>query len=377
MSVVPTRPTRLLATLHHSARRAVVASASGAGSAICSRVSGISSEERGGRRADFCGAAHAERTGGAAGRDQRAGRAGRRPVDELAVPELEHHAATRCRLSSASAPARVTVEQALERVGPEVAARQRAGVEQDVARPRRAGRRAATTTAARRSPASGGRGCRRAASRACASRRIHFFSEPRDLQPGRDARGELHQLVVEERRARLERVGHGGDVDLRQQVAGQVGRDVDVEHLVDDVRRPTSPPRRRRSRRGAARLGVRREVGLVERVAQRQVEQLLVARRSAPAASSASVAASRRARLRGLAMWPPLGQPRGPARRRRGARARQPVQPAGQRVGDVARVAAERLVAAVAVERDGDVAPGRARRGRSSGSPVASANGSP
>ena len=54
-------------------------------------------------------------------------------------------------------------------------------VEQDLARPALQVARAASSTAAPRSPASGGRGCRRAASARSASRRIHFFSPPRTL----------------------------------------------------------------------------------------------------------------------------------------------------------------------------------------------------
>ena len=57
---------------------------------------------------------------------------------------------------------------------------------------------------------------RRAARPRSASRRIHFFSHPRHLQLGGDRGRELHQLVVEERRARLERVRHRRDVHLRR-----------------------------------------------------------------------------------------------------------------------------------------------------------------
>ncbi len=75
-----------------------------------------------------------------------------------------------------------------------------------------------------------GRGSSSGSQPRSASRRIHFFSRAADLQLGGNRRGELHQLVVEERRAGLERVGHRRDVDLRDQVVGEVGRDVDLEH---------------------------------------------------------------------------------------------------------------------------------------------------
>ena len=45
-----------------------------------------------------------------------------------------------------------------------------------------------------------------------------------ELVAGGQRRGELHELVVEQRRAPLQRVRHGGDVDLRQQIVGKVGR---------------------------------------------------------------------------------------------------------------------------------------------------------
>ena len=57
-----------------------------------------------------------------------------------------------------------------------------------------------------------------------------------------------------------------------------------------------------------------------------------------------------------------------PAAPRSGAR--DAIEPGRERVRDVARVAAERLVAAVAVQRHRHVPPGHLQRGRSSGSPT-------
>ena len=50
---------------------------------------------------------------------------------------------------------------------------------------------------------------------------------PLQLQRVGQREAELEHLVVEQRRAQLERVGHRGDVGLQQQVAGQVGGDVE------------------------------------------------------------------------------------------------------------------------------------------------------
>ena len=58
---------------------------------------------------------------------------------------------------------------------------------------------------------------------------------PAELELRGDRRGELHDLVVEQRRPRLQAVGHGRDVDLREEVAGQVGAHVDLEQDVEDV----------------------------------------------------------------------------------------------------------------------------------------------
>ena len=49
------------------------------------------------------------------------------------------------------------------------------------------------------------------------------------LQRRRHGRGELEQLVIEQRLARLERHRHAHPIDLGQDVVDEVGLDVDVE----------------------------------------------------------------------------------------------------------------------------------------------------
>ena len=61
---------------------------------------------------------------------------------------------------------------------------------------------------------------------ATAWRSTRFVCETAQLERDRQPAGELDQAMVEERRAPLERRRHGGAVELRQQIVGQVaGRD--------------------------------------------------------------------------------------------------------------------------------------------------------
>ena len=155
---------------------------------------------------------------------------------------------------------------------------------------------------------------------------------------------ELDDLVVEERRAQLERVRHRRDVRLQQQVAGQVRREVE------------QPAGRRSPCAG----GSKRTCGRVPRIEP----QLPAASSSGKTSISRRVAlaARRRRRRRGTVR-------RGRARarlapRRTGAAARRGCGPRARRAGHalgerrarVALVAGERLVAAVAGERDRHVA---------------------
>jgi len=54
-----------------------------------------------------------------------------------------------------------------------------------------------------------------------------------DLQLRRQRGGELHQPVIEQRRAGLQPVGHRGHVHLHEQVARQVGAHVHLEHALE------------------------------------------------------------------------------------------------------------------------------------------------
>ena len=55
-----------------------------------------------------------------------------------------------------------------------------------------------------------------------------------DLETCRQRRGELHELVVEEWRAALERARHRGDIDLGEEVIRQIGRGVRIEQTVQE-----------------------------------------------------------------------------------------------------------------------------------------------
>ena len=160
-----------------------------------------------------------------------------------------------------------------------------------------------------------------------------------DLVLRRDRGRELHHLVVQEGRARLERVGHGGDVDLRDEVVDEVGPGVDLEHPVDHGRRRRPPPSGRRSRRRRRPRRSPPRSRAVERAALGAVEPRDVARRSAARRVERHARrARRRTRLRTLDTSPPSGSPaaeRPPAARRSGAGRRS--RRAGDRVGHVAR----------------------------------------
>ena len=60
--------------------------------------------------------------------------------------------------------------------------------------------------------------------------------EPAELHRARHGRGERHQLLVDERTSHLQRVRHRSDVDLCENVVGEVGLNVEVEEAVDRVR---------------------------------------------------------------------------------------------------------------------------------------------
>ncbi len=59
--------------------------------------------------------------------------------------------------------------------------------------------------------------------------RMYLVDGAVQLQPDRQARGELHELVVEHRRPPLEAVRHRRDVHLHQQAVGEVVADIHVQ----------------------------------------------------------------------------------------------------------------------------------------------------
>ena len=142
--------------------------------------------------------------------------------------------------------------------------------------------------------------------------------------------------MVEERRARLERVGHRRDVHLHQQIAGQVGLDVDVEHAgrrgrvavdsrhgarSDGPRRAEPADAWRRTRASSARAA--------------RVEGARSTSRSGRRARIASAVASRRsAAARAVGPRPLAGERRASTASHAAQRPRQPVEPARH---DVAR----------------------------------------
>ena len=170
-------------------------------------------------------------------------------------------------------------------------------------------------------------------------------SAARDLQRVRQRDAELEHLVVEERRAQLERVRHRRDVGLQQQVAGEVGADVEPLQPGDArSRRAERAPTRRRARARTSAPTARR--------AARRERPPSAARSARPAGSGrdleeAAGAVGARARL------PPGGRQQ--AQRRGAARRQRHRDAPGEPVRGVPLVPGERLVAAVARERDGDV----------------------
>ena len=164
------------------------------------------------------------------------GGSGAGPVDELPMPELEHEQRPD-RLRAVLDALDVPVQETLDRLGPEVAAPACDGIEQGVVG--ELAQLAAQPFGDRHAgiPAWARRGSRRGSSRAAPRRRPTFFSHSVHLEAraGSDGR-ELHELVVEQRGAGLERVSHRGDVHLHQQVVREVRAHVHLEHPVERIR---------------------------------------------------------------------------------------------------------------------------------------------
>ncbi|MEZ5121313.1 MAG: hypothetical protein R2736_07030 [Solirubrobacterales bacterium] len=179
---------------------------------------------------------------------------------------------------------------------------------------------------------------------------------PAHLQLRRDGRRQRHEVGVQQRRPGLEAVRHGGDVDLGDEVVGQMRAAVDVEHAADDVGRPRLVPAiddDALGRTGARQLAV--QVGRIQRPALGGVHALDVVR-----VAGGRVEVDRAAQPLGSSLHAgPAPGRRKPAQRgahRASQRRGHPVEPGRQRVGRKPRVPTEALVAAVAGERDGDLA---------------------
>ena len=183
---------------------------------------------------------------------------------------------------------------------------------------------------------------------------------PRDLHRGRDGQARLDEPVVAERRPQLERVRHAHPVRHDEEVVGQVGREVDAEGPVQRVAVAV----------GLERAPLRRVHGGRQQRAERgrrEPRQLLVAEEARPAQVALG---QRRLGPRGEAAHPAAQVPAGARlanqglreRARRAARrAREPRVELGDADAQVARVAAEGLVAADA--REGDLHESRRRLG--------------
>ena len=269
------------------------------------RHSGLAPTARGGLAAS----APRRRTRGARARTSAASRSLRVVLGAVAVAVAA--ALDRGRGGSSRAPAARSVEQHVARIAAQLAAEP---VASGSWKPRLGASRISSGTQPR-----------------SASRRPTFFSPPRSFSSARQRGGELHQLVVEQRRAGLERVRHRRDVDLGQQVvrAGRSGR-----------RRRASGRRARRRRARVHGVADRRarpadaptlaaNSSRVELVALQPVEASTCSARSAAGASSAQ--RSRRGGASGCARCRAARWRRGAPRRAREQppqRAREAVEPA-------------------------------------------------
>ena len=164
-----------------------------------------------------------------------------------ALPQLEHHERPEA-VAVVGAARRMLVEQPFDGRGAEPAARARRLAEQEVARERAQlaaeprGERNAEAALAAAGDARREIVCERAAQRDLA-----FAAAPLQVVGQREA--ELDDAMVEQRRAQLERVRHRRDVRLRQEVAGQVGLDVEALEPCDAVRHAAAQQEARREKR--------------------------------------------------------------------------------------------------------------------------------
>ena len=178
----------------------------------------------------------------------------------------------------------------------------------------------------------------------------HLRAAAVELPGGRKRRDELDELVVEQRRADLQRVRHAHPVDLDQDVVAEVRGDVDVEDSIDGVGRLGAPERTAKRREGIELLRLRPQPRAVEprlepRHLRREIELSrapVLGRQADVEEDVASLRADRQPRRR-------------PGDGATGAGAEDPSDPMLERLHPVPAVAREQLVTAVARQRDGNV----------------------
>ena len=158
-----------------------------------------------------------------------------RAVDELPEPELEHHELPEP-VTMVGAAAAVLVPEPRRLRALEDAAIAEPAVEQQLGVIGASGPRSHSPIGASkpRLPRSRiARGTRRSRTRRSRYLLRPFFSFSDDRHP----RGELEQLVIEQRLARLERDRHAHPIDLGQDVVDHVGARVDVERAIHRIER--------------------------------------------------------------------------------------------------------------------------------------------
>ena len=149
-------------------------------------------------------------------------------LDVAPLPELEHEQAPEPVRRGRARPLVCSSSRRLTASGRSCPRPRARVVEEEIARRARAARRAATARSGRRSRPCGGSAipAGRSAANARAQRDLPA-SRPSRLSSSGSARPSSSDAPVEERRAQLERVRHRGDVRLVEQVAGEVGLDVE------------------------------------------------------------------------------------------------------------------------------------------------------
>ena len=155
----------------------------------------------------------------------------RRDVDELTVPQLQHEQRPQP-LGVIRAAGGVLVQHRGDRFGAEHAAVAADRVQQHVAG---VAAKVPAQPLRHRGLEAALRGVQNLVGQPSAHRpaQRYLLLPPRDFQPLWKRRGELHQLVIQQRRASFQRGRHRRDVDLREQVVGQECDRVDLQLAVD------------------------------------------------------------------------------------------------------------------------------------------------